>query len=131
MHGEDLVGIYFSKKPELRPLFDALAQKISNIYPDTVVKVQKTQISFCGPKPFCWAWIPIRNGIKGRPEQYLIVSFGLNREIIHPRLIDTAQPYPNRWTHHTIISNSDDIDAQLMGWIGQAHCWKNVPAVGD
>ncbi len=89
------------------------------------MKVQKSQISFCGAKPFCWVWLPIRDGIKGRPEQYLVISFGLNRKIIHPRLIGTTQPYPGRWTHHTIIGSIEEIDAELMDWISQAYQWKN------
>ena len=117
---------FFEKQPEVKPIFEALAKRILEIYPDTLIKVQKSQISFCGRKPFCWAWLPIRGGIKGRPEQYLIVSFGLNRENIHPRLVGTTEPYPGRWTHHVIVGGSDEIDSELMDWIGQAHEWKNT-----
>lgn len=125
MEEKNTARSFFDKQLEVKPIFDALANRILQRYPDTSIKVQKSQISFCGRKPFCWAWLPIRGGIKGRPEQYLIVSFGLNREIIHPRLVDTTEPYPGRWTHHVIVGGSDEIDAQLMDWIDQAHGWKN------
>lgn len=116
---------FFSEKPEVRPLFDALARRILAAHPDTFIKVQKSQISFCGEKPFCWAWLPIRDHIKGRPEHYLVVSFGLDREIVHPRLVDTANPYPGRWTHHVIVGRLEEIDAELMRWIDLAYHWKN------
>jgi len=125
MNDEDYVSAFFSKRPEVRPFFDTITQKIFQLYPNTVIKVQKSQISFYDPKPFFWAWLPIRDGIKGRPEHYLVVSFGLDQEIINSRLVGTAQPYPGRWTHHAIISSIEEIDAELMRWIRQAHQWKN------
>lgn len=123
--GENPVDAFFVRKPQVRPLFDGLAQWILQAYPIASIKVQRSQISFCGPKPFCWAWLPIREGIKGRPADYLVVSFGLDHEIIHLRFVDTTQAYRGRWIHHMIIGSIDDIDAQLKGWISQAYHWKN------
>ena len=120
------VDSFFLGRPAVRLIFDALSQIVLRNFPEVIIKVQKSQISFCGPRPFCWAWLPIRDGIKGRPELYLVVSFGLDHEIIHPRLVDTSQPYPGRWTHHTIISHIEEIDAELINWISQAYQWKNA-----
>lgn len=125
---EDSVEAFFSRKPEERSLFGALAQRILKLFPDVLIKAQKSQIAFCGARPFCWMWLPIRDGIKGRPERYLIVSFGLNREIVHPRLVGTTQPVPGRWIHHTILGSIEQIDDELMDWIAQAYHWKNEGA---
>lgn len=125
---KDEVRLFFGKEPEVIPIFEVFLQKVSNAHPDVSVRIQKSQISFCAPGPFCWVWLPIRSGIKGRPEHYLIVSFGLNREIVHPRLIDTAQPAPGRWTHHVILGDASKIDEELMAWIGEALRWKNSKA---
>ena len=116
---------FFSGKPEVRPLFDALVERILAAYPDVAIDVQKSQISFCAPRPFCWAWLPIRDGIKGRPAHYLIITFGLNHKISHTRIAETVQPYPGRWTHHVIISQVAEIDVELMAWIDQAYQWKS------
>lgn len=36
-------------------------------------------------------------------------------------LIDAAsEPYPNRWTHHVLVSDRNEIDDELMGWIKEA-----------
>lgn len=31
-----------------------------------------------------------------------------------------VEPYPNRWTHHVLISAPEEIDDELMGWIKEA-----------
>lgn len=119
------VESFFDKKPECKQLYEALAEKIMKNHPDTRIKVQKSQIAFYDMKPFCWVWMPIRDGIKGRPDQYIILSFGLNREIQHPRLVGTTEPYTGRWTHHVIIGSTVEMDAQLMNWIDEAYHWRN------
>ena len=35
--------------------------------------------------------------------------------------IDVAtEPYPNRWTHHILISSAKEIDDELIDWIKEA-----------
>ena len=31
-----------------------------------------------------------------------------------------SEPYPNRWTHHLLISDAGEIDDELMTWIKSA-----------
>ncbi len=31
-----------------------------------------------------------------------------------------TEPYPNRWTHHVLISAAEEIDDELMSWIKAA-----------
>jgi hypothetical protein len=119
------VTAFFARQPDVLPLFDALAAAILARHPATEVRVQASQVSFRAPRPFCAAWLPIRRNIKGRPDHYLVVSFGLDREIRHPRLVDTVKPYPGRWTHHCIVADTGEIDEELLGWIDLAYTWKN------
>ena len=60
---------FFERDPQARVILDVLARKILDRHPDTDVRTGKSQISFCGPRPYCWAWLPIRKGIKGRPDE--------------------------------------------------------------
>jgi hypothetical protein len=120
------VAAFFDREPEVLPIFNALSKAIIQRHPGTQVLVQKSQVSFRDPRPFCAAWLPIRRDIKRRPDHYLVVSFGLDREIVHPRLVDTVEPYPGRWTHHVILATPADIDRDLMDWIDLAHAWKHV-----
>jgi hypothetical protein len=36
------------------------------------------------------------------------------------RIDAAAEPYPNRWTHHVMIGTSEEIDDELLAWIGEA-----------
>ena len=49
-----------------------------------------------------------------------MVTFGLGHRENHSRITVATEPYPNRWTHHVLISESDQIDAQLMAWLEEA-----------
>jgi hypothetical protein len=52
--------------------------------------------------------------MKNRPDTYIIVSFSLPRPLDAPRIVQSAEPYPNRWTHHAIIQDPQEIDSELM-----------------
>ena len=59
--------------------------------------------------------------VKGRPEVYLIITFGLPCRLDSPRIAEAVEPYPSRWTHHVIVEKPADIDRQLLGWIDMAY----------
>ena len=110
------VILFFNKIPQALPLYLAFEEIIREKYPDVNIKVQKSQISFSNKHGFAYIWLPIRK-MKGRPAVYLIVSFGLPYRLDSPRIVEAAEPYPNRWTHHVIIKSLKDIDEKLMEWI--------------
>ena len=37
-----------------------------------------------------------------------------------PRIVQAAEAYPRRWTHHVLVENEADLDGELMGWIDEA-----------
>ena len=59
--------------------------------------------------------------VKGWPEEYLLVSLGLSYHKESPRVAVATEPYPNRWTHHLLLSGPEEIDAELMGWLREAY----------
>lgn len=85
------VLFFFEKKPEALPLYETLEQGILSEISGVSVKVQKTQI-----------------------------SFGLNYKVESSRIQVATEPYPNRWTHHMMISSAEEIDDELMGRIREA-----------
>lgn len=103
------------------PLFKAVKKAIDEAVPAAGVRIQKSQIAFHGSRNFAYVWLPIRPNIKGRPEVYIVVSFGLDHKIDNPKIVDPVQPYPNRWTHHLIIGSVADIDRQFSKWIRAAY----------
>lgn len=113
------IDVFFEKKPAAKPLFDALTLAVLDHFPQTAFKIQKSQIALTDEKPYAAIWLPVFE-VKNRPETYFILSFGLDRPLTHPRLVEVNEPYPGRFMHHTLISHPDDLDETLMGWLALA-----------
>ncbi|MCI9250852.1 MAG: hypothetical protein HFI22_03440 [Lachnospiraceae bacterium] len=111
---------FFDKNPEALPLYEALEERILSEIPDVKIKVQKTQISFANKHNFAFvSFLPARKA-KERPDIYITVTFGLGYRKESPRIDAATEPYPNRWTHHMLISQVDEVDDELLGWIKEA-----------
>ncbi len=116
--GDEL--LFFNEKPVVVPLYEAFAQRLLTEIDNVTVKVQKTQISFSNRHNFAFvSFLPARKA-KGRPKTYITVTFGLQYKKESPRIDVASEPYPNRWTHHMLISSVEEIDDELMGWIKEA-----------
>lgn len=117
---DEQVLLFFDKVPDALPLYAELERRILAEYPDTRVKVQKTQISFYNRHLFaCVSFAKVRKKAD-RPDSYIVVTFGLEHRVDSPRIDIATEPYPNRWTHHVLISDLSEIDDELMGWIREA-----------
>lgn len=110
---------FFNRMPQMLPLYVALREKLERAYPDMDVRVAKTQISFRNRHVFAMASLPWRR-VKGWPEAYLLVSFGLPCRKESPRIAQAVEAYPNRWTHHVLVVTEDEIDDTLMSWLDEA-----------
>lgn len=110
---------FFNRMPQMLPLYAALREKLERAYPDMDVRVARTQISFRNRHVFAMASLPWRK-VKGWPEAYLLVSFGLPCRKESPRIAQAVEAYPNRWTHHVLVVAEDEIDDTLMSWLDEA-----------
>lgn len=111
---------FFDKHPEALPLYEALEERIQSEIQDVTIKVQKTQIAFANKHNFAFvSFLPARKA-KERPDIYITVTFGLGYRKESPRIDAATEPYPNRWTHHMLISRVDEVDDELIGWIKEA-----------
>ena len=107
--------LFFDKHPEALPLYEALEERILAELRDVKIKVQKTQISFANKHNFAFvSFLPARKA-KERPDIYITVTFGLGYRKESPRIDAATEPYPNRWTHHMLISQVDEVDDELLG----------------
>ena len=112
--------LFFDKHPEALPLYEALEERILAEIRDVKIKVQKTQITFSNKRNFAFvSFLPVRKAGE-RPDIYITVTFGLGYRKESPRIDAATEPYPNRWTHHMLISRTEEIDDELMGWIEEA-----------
>jgi len=116
--------LFFEKMPGMFPLYNAIREIILSEFENVSVRVQKTQISFANKHNFAFVSLPFRKA-KGCPAVYIILTFGLNRRLDHPRIMESVEPYPNRWTHHVIIKSADEIDTEIKEWINEAYHFAN------
>lgn len=114
-------GIFamFEKMPAALPLYRAAEEMILADFPDAVKKVSKTQVSFSNRYGFAWLSPPVRRA-KDWPETCILVTFGLGYRLEHPRIAVAVEPYPNRWTHHVVVSQPDQLDDQLRSWLRES-----------
>ena len=114
------VLFFFQEHSGALPLYERLEERVLAEIPDATVRVQKTQISFSNKYLFACASLARLRKKKDLPEPYLVVTFGLGEKLESPRIEIATEPYPNRWTHHVLISKPEEIDNELMVWIQQA-----------
>ncbi len=57
---------------------------------------------------------------KDCPDAYIVVTVGLSRRLGSSRVDIATEPYPNRWTHHILIADPEEIDDELLGWVKEA-----------
>ena len=110
---------FFMGADEALPLYAALREKILALFPDTEIRVSRTQITF--RERYGYAFVSTRRMGKNCPRVFINLSFGLGCELKSPRIFAASEPYPGRWTHHVIVSDLSEIDGELLGWIAEAH----------
>ena len=87
--------LFFVGHQQVYPLYQTLEAELLRRWPQTRIRVQKTQISFSD------RYI------------YACVSF--------LRAKRKAEPYPGRWTTHIVLSEPEQLDEELYDWVSQAH----------
>ncbi len=112
--------LFFEGHMGALPLYEKLEEQILTDIDNVRIKVQKSQISFYNKHMFaCVSFARVRKK-KDCPENYIVVTFGLEHKADSFRIDIATEPYPNRWTHHLLISDLDEIDEELIGWIKEA-----------
>lgn len=108
-------------RAEALPLYEALRARLAAELPDTGLRVQKTQITLAAPRVYgAVSFLPARRAAE-RPPVFITLTFGLGRREASSRIDQATEPYPGRWTHHVLIGDAAQLDAELMGWLAEAH----------
>lgn len=122
---EAAVLFFFDTHREALPLYEAFERRVKSELTDVRIKVQKSQISFYNRHLFaCVSFAGVRKK-KDCPPSYIVVTLGLNHRLDSPRVEIATEPYPNRWTHHFLISDPGEIDDELMQWVKEAAAFSN------
>ena len=113
--------LFFAGKPEEAALYAVFRSRLLAEVGEVRIKVSKTQITFAGKYGFAFVSHPRRQKDRG-----ILVSFGLSHRQESDRISCASEPYPDRWTHHLLLQNTDEIDSELMGWLQEAHWFANT-----
>ena len=117
---EDML-LFFDPMPGAWPIYERLFARAQAQLGPFSVRVQKTQITWTNRHVFaCVSFLKARKA-KDRPKTYLVVTFGLDRKAVSPRIDVATEPYPNRWTHHVTVASPEEIDDELMAWLREAY----------
>lgn len=112
--------LFFDSMPQMLPIYEAFCQGLADRGLAFTAKVSRTQISLRNRYVFAAVSLSWRK-VKGWPEEYLLVSLGLSYHKESPRVAVATEPYPNRWTHHILLTTPKEVDAELLDWTEEAY----------
>ena len=109
--------VFFSGRPDALELYRVFEDLLYREFPCVNRRVQKTQITFYNRHVFaCVSFARVKKKAE-LPEGYLVITIGLPAPLESPRIAVKTEPYPNRWTHHIVISRPEELDGELTDWI--------------
>lgn len=115
--------MFFDGHRDIYPLYEAFEDRVLRLYPQTGIRVQKTQIAFYNRHMFaCVSFL--RPGRKAElPESYFVLTLGLPYPLESERVAVKTEPYPGRWTTHIVLSAPEELDGELFDWVEQAYAF--------
>lgn len=110
------VLFFFDKHQTAFSLYEVFADKIESRFPDTKMKVQKSQITFSNRHVYaCVSFLRVKKKAE-LPDDYFVLTLGLPYPLESGRVAVKTEPYPGRWTTHILISSISDLDEELFDW---------------
>ncbi len=120
-YGKQDTLLFFERHEGAYPLYEALEKALTERFPLTEIKVQRSQISFYNRHMYaCVSFARVKRKSELPPE-YIVLTFGLPYPLESRRVAVKTQPYPGRWTTYIMIDSQADIDPELMGWMEEAY----------
>ena len=112
---------FFDRHQAVYPLYACFQEKLLARFPESRIKVQKSQISYYNRHLYaCVSFLKVKKKAE-LPENYFVLTLGLSAPLESDRVAAKTEPYPGRWTTHFVISGPSDLDEELVDWIEQAY----------
>ena len=112
---------FFDRHQAVYPLYACFQEKLLARFPESRIKVQKSQISYYNRHLYaCVSFLKVKKKAE-LPEDYFVLTLGLSAPLESDRVAAKTEPYPGRWTTHFVISSPSDLDEELFDWIVQAY----------
>ena len=112
---------FFDRHQGAYPLYERFQEKLLVRFPESRIKVQKSQISYYNRHLYaCVSFLKVKKKAE-LPDDYFVLTLGLPAPLESDRVAAKTEPYPGRWTTHFIISDPSDLDEELFDLIEQAY----------
>ena len=112
---------FFDRHQDVYPLYEGFQEKLLARFPESRIKVQKSQISYYNRHLYaCVSFLKVKKKSE-LPDDYFVLTLGLSAPLESDRVAAKTEPYPGRWTTHFVISIPSDLDEELFDWIEQAY----------
>ena len=117
---------FFDRHQAVYPLYACFQEKLLARFPESRIKVQKSQISYYNRHLYaCVSFLKVKKKAE-LPKDYFVLTLGLSAPLESDRVAVKTEPYPGRWTTHFVISSPADLDQELFDWIEQAYNFAQV-----
>ena len=113
--------MFFNGHMAAVPLYEAFAGKLFERFPDTSMRVQKTQITFSNRHVYACVSLARVKRKNELPDPYLVVTLGLPYSLDSDRVAVKTEPYPGRWTTHIVVGTQTDFNDEFWDWVRQAY----------
>ena len=114
--------LFFAGRAEELGLYAALLDWLTPLGEVTPV-VHRTQISLRNRRVFaCVSMLRVRKKAL-LPPHYLVLTLGLPYPIRSSRIDGPVEARPGRWTHHIVVSEENELDEELLGWVRKAYAF--------
>ena len=109
---EDLVTTQYKGKEALFPIYEQLLTAVNKFGEDVVITPKKASVSIIRKKQFAL----IKPATKTR------IDLGLKlKDVPTTERLENSGPFGTMCTHRIRISNTDDIDSELINWLQEAY----------
>ena len=113
--------MFFDQHMDVLPLYQAFEELLIDSFPVLNKRVQKTQITFSNRHVFaCVSFARVKRKAE-LPMRYMVITLGLPAPLDSERVAVKTEPYPGRWTHHFVVSTTEEMDEELLSWIKNAY----------
>ncbi len=109
---EDLVAIQYKGKEDLREIYNALIEQVRKFGDDVIVTPKKGSVSLIRKRQFAL--------IKPATKTRIDLGLKLSGKELTQRL-ENSGPFGTMCTHRVQISDIDQIDDELFGWLKEAY----------
>ena len=118
--------MFFDQHMDILPLYQAFEELLSDSFSVVNKRVQKTQITFSNRHVFaCVSFARVKRKAE-LPMRYMVITLGLPAPLDSERVAVKTEPYPGRWTHHFVVSTTEEMDEELLSWIKNAYTFADT-----